>query len=553
MRISIVNPKRKFNDIPLNAEVILMKDKNNPWDATCIKALYNGVDIGNLSANPTTLGAGCQTSGEIYNLIEDGVKAKVLQIGNYTNSLGRTDDLLIAEILDEKAPKSKKTNTSKDVDLVLNVKGAKTRYPKKTDLLNAYNNKGNQLPDITLKIVDNDIIAYFEDGEAGIVDTKKYQDTNDFEEAFNVISSIGGEVQGVVEKASISSFRVKFSISEKTVKEASEAKIKKTIEDLKEEAVNKGWVEESVVDEIIAYLTKYNVNHELIVGVLTQYENDWTDEEKGMIYKFKKEDIPFVDTPEGLNLNICLGSELENLHLQFVGNKGGGKNVLINTISWILQRPLISFPANPNADKFDILGAKGIESEVLSNGAVKMTTSFQKEALVKAMERGYILCMDEINMIDPGVLAILHGPADDRRNLDVPSYEHIEAKDKFIIISTMNEEYEGTVRLNEALIDRMIQVEFERPNSIKDILKMKLKGKADVKDINVCDQIFKAIEEQIQDQKLDASCSTIRGYIQALKICRFVGLKQALINCVANKVREKDERQSLIALIDSFI
>ena len=83
-------------------------------------------------------------------------------------------------------------------------------------------------------------------------------------------------------------------------------------------------------------------------------------------------------------------------------------------------------------------------------------------ALVRAIEQGKVLLIDEIGLIDPKVLSAVYGLMDGRDELTItqnPERGTIKAKEGFYVIGATNPNAPG-VRLSEALLSRFtIQVE----------------------------------------------------------------------------------------------
>lgn len=83
-------------------------------------------------------------------------------------------------------------------------------------------------------------------------------------------------------------------------------------------------------------------------------------------------------------------------------------------------------------------------------------------ALIKAVENGEVLFIDEIGLIDPKVLSIVYSVMDGRKELTIsanPSRGTIEVHPDFYVVSATNPNAPG-VRLSEALLSRFtLQVE----------------------------------------------------------------------------------------------
>jgi len=129
----------------------------------------------------------------------------------------------------------------------------------------------------------------------------------------------------------------------------------------------------------------------------------------------------------------------------FYGSPGTGKTALVE--------------ATFGEEVHTILGSGDTEVADLVGGYVQ-TPSGNFEwidgALVKAAERGEVLFIDEIGLIDPKVLSVVYGLMDGRRELPItqnPERGTIKAKDGFYVVGATNPNAVGVV-LSEALLSR---------------------------------------------------------------------------------------------------
>lgn len=112
-----------------------------------------------------------------------------------------------------------------------------------------------------------------------------------------------------------------------------------------------------------------------------------------------------------------------------------------------------------------VLGSGDTEVADLVGGYVQTPSGnyvWEDGPLVKAAERGEVLLVDEIGLIDTKVLSIMYGLMDGRREYTVtanPERGTIKAKDGFFVVAATNPNAPG-VRLSEALLSRFaLQVE----------------------------------------------------------------------------------------------
>lgn len=108
---------------------------------------------------------------------------------------------------------------------------------------------------------------------------------------------------------------------------------------------------------------------------------------------------------------------------------------------------------------YTVLGTGDTEVSDLIGGYIQNdlgTFEWVDGPLVKAMEEGKPILLDEIGIIDPKVLTVVYGAMDGRRELPVtanPTRGTVRAKDGFFVIGATNPNAPG-VRLSEALLSR---------------------------------------------------------------------------------------------------
>lgn len=238
-------------------------------------------------------------------------------------------------------------------------------------------------------------------------------------------------------------------------------------------------------------------------------------------------------------------------NLRLVGGKGAGKNTLLNTLSWVYQRPLFSQSANRDTDITHLFGDKTIDA-VDIDGQVAQTVEFEKGLLVEAMEVGGFYEFGEGNACRAEVTMALHSVLDSRREADVNGYKLVKAHEDFSFVLTMNADYEGCNSLNQAFRDRFVTVAFPSPNSIMQVLKQACPT-ARNRDIQICDRLYSHILSRVDELQTD-DIVTIRGYINALDLAEDLDLKTALQMCVAYNVSD-DELivQEILEIIDSVV
>jgi len=108
-----------------------------------------------------------------------------------------------------------------------------------------------------------------------------------------------------------------------------------------------------------------------------------------------------------------------------------------------------------------VLGSGDTEVSDLVGGYVQTPSGgflWEDGPLLKAAERGAVLLIDEVGLIDPKVLSIVYGLMDGRREYTVtanPERGTVKAAEGFYVVAATNPNAPG-VRLSEALLSRFL-------------------------------------------------------------------------------------------------
>ena len=400
-------------------------------------------------------------------------------------------------------------------------------------------------------IKKEDSLLLLKDGElAGIVDEKEYPNTSKLSE-INIIKDIlekHNSIEVKVSNSQTTTYFVNVPIKMSLLNQAKQNSQKEHIKEMKGNLIKKGFKEDTL-NNIEDYLLKNGLEAQDIENIFATYKVY----QKEVSWRIpSKPETMFKDTFQALLTAECAISN--QFHLLCSGEKGTGKNVFIETLAYVYQRPLYSISINRETDKYDLMGSKTIDVEENPDGTSKNTVKFSPEILLEAMEIGGILNIDEINFADPGVTGLLHSIGDERRAIEVPGYKYVKADDNFIIMATMNNNYQGTNQLNEALQDRFVDIIFPNNFSIFEILEEKC-GDVKKADLQKADKLYQKMLSIVRDREslLDENCITIRGFIQACKMSNRLGLKKSLEICVAHKVKDQEYQDNIKELIDNLI
>lgn len=149
-------------------------------------------------------------------------------------------------------------------------------------------------------------------------------------------------------------------------------------------------------------------------------------------------------------LEMAMAAILQGENLLLSGGKATGKNVLCETLSWILGRPSYDVSFHVNTDSASLIG-----TDTFRDNEVQL----RKGPIYQCAEFGGFGILDEINMAKNDALSVLHATLDHRRHIDVPGYSRIALHPAARFIGTMNQGYAGTRELNEALVSRFLVVD----------------------------------------------------------------------------------------------
>lgn len=533
-----------LSKIKKGQKIEFKKDSEGMLSQYQVNAYFNGNEVGVVAETPKTLAPKTVSVKEIYDKLPNqftGVVEDHRQ--QMTGSASRTS--LVVSIGTKKAKE-----TPEETIFTLKVKGANSVYPEKATVIKDFSD-GNKVV-LPIKLKDDKIIAYRDGKLAGVVDEKQITGASTLEEIKQLkeILSTGVDLEGEISNVKGLSYFINVSVSSSVLEEAKVTVSKSAIGNIKKELIDKGFDEETL-STIENYLLDNKFDADYIIEIFKTYKS-YPEEVKSRIPK--RPERVFKDNEE--NLLLTAFSAISNKYnILCSGEKGTGKNVFIETIAWIYQRPLYGISINRETDKYDLIGSKTIDAEIESeSGTAVNKIKFSKEVLIEAMEVGGIINIDEINFADPGITGLLHSIGDDRRAIEVPGYKYVTADNNFAIMATMNLDYQGTQELNEALADRFVDITFANNDSIYDILKDACIG-VKKSDLSKADKVYQEMVSRIRnmDEGIGSECITIRGFIQGVNMSKVIGLKKALIITVAGKIRDEEYRNNVKDIIENFI
>lgn len=526
---------KQYAALEKGAVVELVAEPDNPTDEKAVAVYLEKDKVGYLANSKETVLPETMSATRLQPLISNDKKVcKVTALLGepvpYTAKSGTKQKRFYAEVFFVPKRAARKKQKVEEGDY--RVAGSTTRCPRRNAVLKmiteGIDKKKPTILDLTVKREGAKGMSKYlvyelgQDKNCGEIDVPK---GDIMEKWFDQNPELTVKTTGVVEQAS-SGYGQSFPVH--AVFSSSKTVIYDTDIDA---AIARGAGQEPELQEKVKFLSSAKVTPEVIQLLL-----------KSMRAKVDMEKVP----PQPLrpyksktdNLNDALAFTIRSKPLRFIGNKGSGKNTLIETVCWLMNQPMIRVQGSSELDKMDILG-----SPQLDEG----NTSFQLSPLMEALRDGATVIIDEANLVRPEVLGILHSATDTARSVLVPGYGLVKLHPNSQIIYTMNEGYTGTADMNEATVDRCPTFELEPEVNLTEILAGFPANKVGVAQ-KVSDDIRKAVEEGT----LSPDAITIRGYIDALEMSDLVPLKRALIKCVAGKVQEKSTRDAIVGIIGLY-
>lgn len=382
--------------------------------------------------------------------------------------------------------------------------------------------------------------------KAGVIRTNDVDELKALQELIEAV----GEIKGVVTDAEDSSYTLSVVVDQSIVQAVEAGEPIPDIENVKERLVNEGIRSAEVIDDVVEMLKHYGVDTQTIIDVLETFK-DYGEYNSLVPSKPKTQ---FIDENYFIFDSIAYVMEKSRRGIRFVGPKGTGKNLLEEWLGYLMQRPLFDQPITIDTDKYELLGSKTADVVIDENGNGSTKIIFDPENLIKAMEVGGFINMDEVNMASAAVLALLNPVLDRRSYIDVSGYGRVVAHDNFMMFATMNEAYAGTQELNAATQDRFATLIFDANETIMPILDSHEDTKdADKSDKNIANQLFEGMSRMIKGQDLSKDAETIRGFIAAVSIAKRIGIRRGLIQNVVNNINDEDTRQQVRDFIDTII
>jgi nitric oxide reductase NorQ protein len=256
----------------------------------------------------------------------------------------------------------------------------------------------------------------------------------------------------------------------------------------------------------------------------------------------------FTPSEESILLDAIIALTLgKNVLLK--GPTGSGKTKLAETLSNLFHQPMHSINCSIDMDAEALLGFKTIENQ---NGLTSI--EFVSGPVVKAMKRGHLLYIDEINMAKPETLPILNGVLDYRRMITNPfTGEVIKANEGFGVVAAINEGYVGTVPLNEALKNRfiVIDVPYIQGEELKQVLQDQSRL-TDQKLLTMFTKLSADLLALVHNGQVSEEAASVRALIDTCDLARFLPPRRAIERGIVDKLEDEREKAAIRNLAETL-
>jgi hypothetical protein len=243
---------------------------------------------------------------------------------------------------------------------------------------------------------------------------------------------------------------------------------------------------------------------------------------------------------QGKMLERALRHIIMGKSLLLVGDKGAGKDTLINTIAWSLGYPL-----------YLQTGHKGYTSETIVGENMPtgkgLEVAFKYTAYATSVMSGGLVHFAELNMLMPDATSIFHSVYDDNKQLSTP-LGTVPCHPEHLFIASINvgEHYAGVKALNAALKDRLAVLHLPYTADFKLLIEKKT-GLTDRHVLHWFEDIKTQIDLLHATEGTGDESRTIRGYIDAAMYLKEFGINdqtkiEAIEDFVINKCEDREER-----------
>lgn len=269
-----------------------------------------------------------------------------------------------------------------------------------------------------------------------------------------------------------------------------------------------------------------------------------TEEEKQLIGEFG------YKAPESSIIEDAVTALLLGKNVLLKGPTGSGKTRLASLLSRLFQQPMYSINCSVDLDAEALLGYKTLDYDAENKARI----AFVPGPVEKAMKRGQLLYIDEINMAKADTLPILNGVLDYRRMILNPfTGETIQATKGFGVIAAINEGYIGTTPLNEALKNRFIVIDV--PYLQGDALETMLSQQSLLKDeewLHLFVRLSHDLLSKVKEGQISEDAASIRSLLDACDLSTFMPPLRAIRRAIVDKLEDEREKSAVIQIAETL-
>jgi len=201
------------------------------------------------------------------------------------------------------------------------------------------------------------------------------------------------------------------------------------------------------------------------------------------------------------------------------GESGNGKTMFVEQSCAVQNRRLCRVQINPETDENDLIGGY-----TLVNG----NTIYKKGPVIRAMEEGTILMLDEIDR-GTNKLMCMQGILEGKPYLMKKTGEIIKPKKGFKIIATANtkglgekmSQYVAASVLDEAFLERF-PVSFEQPYPAKIIEEKIIKVFGEANGVELSPNMVKNVVKWARDSRESYTSGGIDNFISTRRVCQVI-------------------------------
>lgn len=231
------------------------------------------------------------------------------------------------------------------------------------------------------------------------------------------------------------------------------------------------------------------------------------------------------------------------------GPTGAGKTKFAEALAAKLKQPMEFINCSVDLDAEALLGFKTLEVEQ-DHSVVR----YVEGPVVRAMQLGHVLYIDEINMARPETLPILNSLLDYRRQLTNPfTSQTVQAHERFRVVAAINEGYVGTMPMNEALKNRFVILDV--PYLEGDPLARLITQSTSLSDERLIEHFVGLSADLVAASRvgeLSEDAASIRALLDACDLASHVPPLRAVARAIAAKMEDERERELVMNLARTY-